>query len=84
MYKILYVFQFPLYYPESIDYAHEHCIFMIIHKGYSSEFTFKLLLLVNIFAQLPLYSSELLRDENGSKKLGNFLSSFKKLQAFFR
>lgn len=78
MHKILYAFQFSFYYLESIDYAHEHCIFMIIHKGYNSEFGFKLLLLVNISSQLSLYSSELLRHECSSKKLGNFFSSFKK------
>lgn len=41
------------------NYIHEHCIFMIIQKGYYSEFVLKLLLLGYIFFQLPLYSSKL-------------------------
>lgn len=60
------------------DYAHEHCIFMISHKVYDSEFGFKLLLLLYIFSQFLLYSSELLRDEYSPKQRGNIFSSFVK------
>ena len=57
------------------DYAHEHYIIMIIHERYDLEFGFKLLLLVYIFSQFPLHSSELLKDEHSSQRLGEFFST---------
>jgi hypothetical protein len=53
-------------------HACEHCIFMIVNKGYDSEFGFKLLPLIYIVSQLPLYSSELLRDEYSYKEAKRF------------
>jgi hypothetical protein len=45
---------------------------MIVNKGYDSEFGFKLLPLIYIVSQLPLYSSELLRDEYSYKEAKRF------------